>query len=187
MPTITVLLGAGEVGKTGTRRLKFYPRQPFTSGSAIIPVDRVGPKVFTRDVAGTVSLATGPWMVLGLDGAKPIYFDVGTDDADLKDLISLTISGTIPTTATLTEIVNAWMAEHGGISKAEADANYAPAAENSGTTGQVLTKTATGAQWSPAPSGGGVVATDNGDGTFSLSSSTGALVDHGDGTWTLTT
>lgn len=34
---------------------------------------------------------------------------------------------------------------------------------------------------------GGVVATDNGDGTFSLSSSTGALVDHGDGTWTLTT
>lgn len=113
MPTITVKLDDGEVGGTGTKRLTFRPRQPFIDGDTIVTPDRFS-KVVTRNTATTVTLRPGPWQVSGIGNQNPIPFDVGTDDANLKDLISLSISGVVPSTATLTEIVNAWLAEHGG-------------------------------------------------------------------------
>lgn len=111
MPTITVRLDDGKTGGTGTKRLTFRPRQPFVDGDTIVTPD-IFSKTVTRNTATTVTLRPGPWQVSGISNQNPIPFDVGTDDADLKDLISLSISGVVPSTATLTEIVNAWLAAH---------------------------------------------------------------------------
>lgn len=133
MPTITVKLDDGEVGGTGTKRLTFRPRQPFIDGDTIVTPDRFS-KVVTRNTATTVTLRSGPWQVSGINNQTPIPFDVGTADADLKDLITLSISGVVPSTATLTEIVNAWLAEHGGGGGSTSNATVAGYVSSAGDT-----------------------------------------------------
>lgn len=59
---------------------------------------------------------------------------------------------------------------NGKLSKADADANYAPLPAGAGTAGQVLTKTADGTAWTTVSGGSGTAVsyTDNGDGTGTL-------------------
>lgn len=112
MPTITVKLDDGEVGGTGTKRLTFRPRQPFVDGDTIVTPDRIE-QTFTRNTAATVALRPGPWQVTGINGATPIPFDVGSTDDALTNLITLTIAGgAIPSAATITDAVNAYLAAH---------------------------------------------------------------------------
>jgi len=100
------------------------------------------------------------------------------------------VSGAVSKTKLATALANEI---DGKLTQAVADQTYAPVAQavpTGGSTGQVLAKTSTGLGWIAPPSGGsgGVSATDNGDGSFTLTSTTGstALTDNGDGTWTLT-
>ena len=133
MPTITVKLDDGETGGTGTKRLTFRPRQPFIDGDTIVTPDRFS-KVVTRNTATTVTLRSGPWQVSGINNQNPIPFDVGSSDANLKDLISLSISGVVPSTVSLTEIVNAWLAEHGSGGGSTSNATVAGYVTSAGDT-----------------------------------------------------
>lgn len=81
------------------------------------------------------------------------------------------------------------LSEAGVLTSEDGDTRYAPVAQavpSGGSAGQVLTRTASGAVWAAAPSGGGspgVSVVDNGDGTFSLSGS--SVADNGDGTFSI--
>lgn len=68
------------------------------------------------------------------------------------------------------------------LTKTDADATYASLPANTGTVGQVLTKTAGGSQWA-TPSSGGASLMDDGTGLYTISGS--GLTDDGTGLYTI--
>lgn len=113
MPTITVTVDDGLVATgASTVLLRFKPRGVFFDGDTIVPAIRSLSVSCTLDTPTAVQLRPGPWEVYGLANV-PIPLDVGAADSTLKALIdaNVTVPADTPQ-ARLTEIVEAWLAEH---------------------------------------------------------------------------
>lgn len=122
MTAITVTVDDGLVLDSSKEvTLRFRPRGVFFDGDTIVtPVGwrRIQCPVDTPTV---VELRPGPWEVGGLT-KSPIPFEVGVTDANLKTLIEANISIPSGTPQTkLTEIVEAWLAEHAATSGVDWD------------------------------------------------------------------
>ncbi|UUG69887.1 hypothetical protein SEA_MORKIE_26 [Gordonia phage Morkie] len=107
MPTITFTID-GPPGNAGY--VRFVPRGEFTTpdGDLVTETPSMRRIAYQTNVPSTVQLPPGPWGVAGLAGGNPLPIDVGTVDADLKDLIVFGIPAGAPVT-TLAQAVTAWM------------------------------------------------------------------------------
>ena len=107
MPTITFTVeGPGD----GTGTLRFRARENYTNSDGEIVTTRDSLRIvaYTTNVQTSVVLPTGPWEVSGLATKVPVPFDVGSSNANLKDLIVFPIPANAPAT-TLSQAVAAWM------------------------------------------------------------------------------
>ncbi len=212
MPTITFTVD-GPAGKGGTAR--FEPRAMFEADGKLV-TSWASPRLvkYTNNTAVSVVLPEGPWKVGGLSGGQPLPIDVGSVNADLKDLIVFNLPPSAPAT-TLSQAVAAWMdsnvntevtdtlmsellADEGSDAVAAVDARVAAGtagllseavAENTyvRSVNGVPVDPATGDVEIEVGGGPGISLVDNGDGTFTIDDPTDtALVVHGDGTFTLT-
>ncbi|MDT0223452.1 hypothetical protein [Gordonia sp. AC31] len=106
MPTITFTVD-GPAGKGGTAR--FEPRAMFEADGKLV-TSWASPRLvkYTNNTPVSVVLPEGPWKVGGLSGGQPLPIDVGSVNADLKDLIVFNLPPSAPAT-TLSQAVAAWM------------------------------------------------------------------------------
>jgi len=106
MPTITFTVD-GPAGKGGTAR--FEPRAMFEADGKLV-TSWASPRLvkYTNNTAVSVVLPEGPWKVGGLSGGQPLPIDVGSTNANLKDLIVFNLPPSAPAT-TLSQAVAAWM------------------------------------------------------------------------------
>lgn len=106
MPTISFTVD-GPAGKGGTAR--FEPRAMFEADGKLV-TSWASPRLvkYTNNTAVSVVLPEGPWKVGGLSGGQPLPIDVGSVNADLKDLIVFNLPPSAPAT-TLSQAVAAWM------------------------------------------------------------------------------
>ncbi|AMS03269.1 tail protein [Gordonia phage Lucky10] len=113
MPTITFTID-GPPGNAGY--VRFVPRGEFTTpdGDLVTETPSMRRIAYQTNVPSTVQLPPGPWGVAGLAGGNPLPIDVGTADADLKDLIVFGIPAGAPAT-TLAQAVATWLEANGVV------------------------------------------------------------------------
>jgi hypothetical protein len=145
MPDVTFKISDGYPSITGTRDLRFRPREVFQNpadDSIVYP--KIHNKKCAHDELVTLDLAEGPWSVAGLAGAKSVDFDVPAEGGELWGLIAANLAIPPQTSAQrLAQVVADYVDEQGitpttnetvagfvtsGATKAVLDGAYAPVA-----------------------------------------------------------